>query len=105
MIISPMYLISSWWPRLTRGHLNTRSLSHGHDHLYKGASKPCSGLSFRDRRKNLAGHARQEPPASWPPPTHQTQETRTYVQVSPIQGIPLAIVKKGLVIQCTPELV
>jgi hypothetical protein len=28
---------------LTRGHLNTRSLSHGHDRLYKSASKPCSG--------------------------------------------------------------
>jgi integrase len=43
---------------LTRGHLNTRSLSHRHDRLYKGASKPCSWLSFRDRGKTLAGHAR-----------------------------------------------
>src|SRR5918992_4926507 len=59
---------------LTRGHLNIRSLSRRYNRLFKGSSKPCSGLSSRDRRENLAWYARPGFPTGWSPPTHQIQE-------------------------------
>ena len=61
-------------PNLTRGHLNIRSLSRRYNRLFKGSSKPCSGLSSRDRRENLAWYARPGFPTGWSPPTHQIQE-------------------------------